>query len=280
MSEAFRERDHREGEDLSEQELGRGNAGDVHLEDRLLLALLGHGQRRQERREHGETQDEDPRPVELLRGEPGVVPEPDRGLDRAGLLRARRAEVVGSRDAGGIAGGEPGGVRVRRVDQELDGRLDAPGDVPAEVSRDDQHRARGARGERLLGRPVHRPGHEPEGDRGAEGVEKLARRRRASRSCTTTGRFATRKDRARAQQQQQDHRQDEGERERPPVADDLGQLLAGLGRDASHGGPSAPGGRLPARAGLLDDRDEDVLQREARLAGIDHADALAPRARV
>ena len=123
-------------------------------------------------------------------------------------------------------------------------------------------------GERLLGRPVHRPGHDAERERGAEGVERTgatpascrgpARRRAGSRHPEGEGG---------AHQQQQDQRQDERERERQPVADDLGQLLAGLGQRCAARRPSAPA-RPPARArGPARRRDEDVLQREARLAG-------------
>ena len=44
--ESLAERDHHEREDFAEQELVRGDAGDVDLQDRLLLAFLRHGERR------------------------------------------------------------------------------------------------------------------------------------------------------------------------------------------------------------------------------------------
>ena len=51
---------------FAEQKLVRGDAGNVDLEDCLLLAFLRHGQRGQQRRKHGYAQNEDARAVELL----------------------------------------------------------------------------------------------------------------------------------------------------------------------------------------------------------------------
>ena len=151
----------------------RGDAGDVDLKDRLLLGLLGHGQRGQQRREHGDGQHEDSRAIKLFRGEAGVEPEADGGLHGRGLGAVGELPVVRRDDEAGVSGDQFGGIRVGGVQHELDGRLDAARQVAAKVGRDDQHGPRGVRGEGLLGGFFDGPGDDVEGDGGAEGIDEV-----------------------------------------------------------------------------------------------------------
>ena len=123
QQEAFAESDHHEGQDLAEQKFMRRNAGDIDLQDGFLLAFFRHGERGQQRRKQRERQHEDSWPVKFLRGAPGVVPEPNRGLNRlrargAGVtLRSMRAVI-----SAGVARNEFRGIGVGSVDQHLYGR--------------------------------------------------------------------------------------------------------------------------------------------------------------
>ena len=96
-------RDHHERQDLAQQEFVRRNARDVDLQDGLLLAFLGHGQRGQQGGKHRDAQHEDARAVELRRIAAGVVPEPHLRADQRGARRGAGIPVEGVGDLVGVA---------------------------------------------------------------------------------------------------------------------------------------------------------------------------------
>ena len=142
---AFGECHDHERENLAQQKFVRRNAGDVDLQDGFLLAFLGHGQRGQQRREHGDSQHEDSRPVESSSTSgPGCTKAGSRPARAArGVAPAVRC-VIGAGDLAGIARHELGRVGVGGVHQNLHRRV-----VPRAMSRPkccrDDQRARAPR---------------------------------------------------------------------------------------------------------------------------------------
>ena len=95
-----------------------------------------------------------------------------------------------------------------------------------------------------------------------------------SLSCTTTGRLATRSDRAALISNSNttgSTRASASVRQSRVIWISSFRVWA---RTRVTGRFSAPSGGPTARSGLLDDGDEHVLQREARLASVEHADAM------
>src|SRR4030095_885193 len=71
-------------------------------------------------------------------------------------------------------------------------------------------------------------------ERSAEGVQEFARRRRIVIILGYYRKIGDRQRDRRSVQDQQDEGENERQRERPPVSNDLGQLFAGLRNYASH----------------------------------------------
>src|SRR5262249_17905810 len=98
LEQDFRQPHRHEREYLSEQKFRSGDAGDIDLQDGLLLSFPRHGERGQEGREHRDAQNEYPRAEELLGRTSGVVPEPDFRMNRFGTRQQRRALIIGLRN--------------------------------------------------------------------------------------------------------------------------------------------------------------------------------------
>jgi hypothetical protein len=79
LEHGFDESDDHERENLAQQELMRRNVRHVNLKNGFQFAFFGRRESSQQRREHGNPQDEDARSVELLRIAAGVEPEADIG---------------------------------------------------------------------------------------------------------------------------------------------------------------------------------------------------------
>ena len=117
----------------------------------------------------------------------------------------------------------------------------------------------------LLGLAVRRPGDDVERDRGAEGVDEIARGGGVVEILDDDRQVVDRERDRSAEQEQQNQRQQQRQREREAVADDLGQLLAGLRENASHDASPRRLAQLCPAGAPFRRRDEDVFEREASL---------------
>src|SRR5215831_5110693 len=284
---AFTESYDHECKNLSQEEFAGGDAGDVHLKDGLLLAFLGHRQGRQQRREHGKSENKNTRPIKLLGRKSWVVPEASCRLHRSSLGSTGKTPVIGTGDLGRIAGHEVGGIRVRCIHQQLNGRVKSPRHVPAEARGNDQHRARRAGAERLFRRPVHGPGDHMESNRSAHRVDVIMGSGRIVEILNDHGEIVYFEREPHAHQHEQGHGQRQGQCERTPVAIDLNEFFAGLRDDSPHRlllfSLTLPSYTsllhihcdLALAARLFHYADEDVFQRKALFARGDYANSAS-----
>src|SRR5579864_6650096 len=221
----------------------RGNVRHVDLENRFLLAFLGHGQRRQQRRKKGHGQYVNSRTVKFLRRAARVVPQPDRGGNGLRASRSRVFRVVRANDLRRIARDDLRRILVRSIDQNLHGSVFAARDLASIIFRDDQRATRFVGSEGLFRLFVRGPRGDVEAQRLAKGIDQFLGSLRLIEVLHDDGKIAHGQRDSSGLQQQQYHGEQERQHHRQAVAKKLRQFFLGLRENSPHDLPlysSAP----------------------------------------
>ncbi len=165
--EPFRHCDQSEGQDLAQQKFVRRDARNIDLQDRLLLAFFGHGERGEQCREHRKSHDERSGCVKLLRVAPRVEPQPDIGL------YGRSGGPVIRHHLACIAQHELRRVGVRRVHQKLHLGVRPARHVAAEMFGNHQRRSGCIRQKGIRRLPPGRPCDNVKRQRSAKRVDEI-----------------------------------------------------------------------------------------------------------
>src|SRR5579872_5217118 len=186
--------------------------------------------------------------------------------------------VVSLGNLRGITRGQLGGVGIGRIHQQLDGGVAAARHFPAKVSRNNQSSARDVANQGFFRLPIYRPGDNFENNGGPEGINEVTGGCGVIQVLNHDGKMVYGERVGGAQQQEQDERQYQRQSQRTPVAHDLSQLFAGLGKNSPHTSSlSVFRGRQSLFAGLFYDADKHIFQREMGFANIQDMDTASGR---